>query len=203
MSKTKIAAGTEGVFYKGRLCDVSKVSGGWSSITDWDGRACKVRNGELTLSPLTAADVVTIAKGDAVANRQELSRPAVEIPNIQVQTRSNTMATRKNKKAPKAKANGNGNGHAVRKLGDSEFKNFDKYVSNTTASGNKSYDSGDAVAAKLRGLSIGDVYDTAAAKLGVSVRTLKDKYSHLNLGMQRMNLANRMRGVGKAKSATA
>lgn len=75
-----------------------------------------------------------------------------------------------------------------------------------TASGNKTHDSGDEVAAKYRGLSIDLVYADAAKVLGVPVNELLNKYSKLNVGMQRMNLGNRVRAKlanpeGKPKKA--
>lgn len=195
MSKAKIAVNMDGALFQGKPCDVTGINRGWVSIVDSTGRAKKVRATEVT----TEAAAAATAAGDAIANAAEVTKPEVSIPNINVKTRSNTMATttKRGRKARAPKANGNGAVH--RKLGDSEFRNFDKYERHETASGNTSFDNGDAVSSKLRGLDIGGVYDAAAAKLGVSVRSLKDKYSHLNLGMQRMNLANRIRGAAKAK----
>ncbi len=75
-----------------------------------------------------------------------------------------------------------------------------------TASGNKTHDSGDEVATKYRGLSIDLVYADAAKVLGVPINELLNKYSKLNVGMQRMNLGNRVRAKlanpeGKPKKA--
>lgn len=77
-----------------------------------------------------------------------------------------------------------------------------------TVSGNKTHDSGDEVATKYRGLAIDLVYADAAKVLGVPVNELLNKYSKLNLGMQRMNLGNRVRAKlanpeGKPKKAKA
>jgi hypothetical protein len=77
-----------------------------------------------------------------------------------------------------------------------------------TVSGNKTHDSGDAVATKYRGLAIDLVYADAAGILGVPVNELKNKYGKLNLGMQRMNLGNRVRAKlanpeGKPKKVKA
>jgi hypothetical protein len=69
------------------------------------------------------------------------------------------------------------------------------YVKVKAASGNMSLDCGDDIAKKLRGLDLDAVYKLAAQALGESQRTLRSKYRHLNAGMQRMNLSNRMRGA--------
>ena len=75
----------------------------------------------------------------------------------------------------------------------------EKYKTVTAASGNKSLDSGDEVAKALRGKELGDVYEVAAKKLGTSALALKRKYGHLNVGMQRMNLGNRVRAANNPK----
>jgi len=199
--KTKITVNMDGALFQGKPCDVTSVSRGWIGIIDSTGRAKKVRATEVT----TEVAAATIAAGDAVADAAEVTKPEILIPGINVQTRSNTMATtvKRGRRARTTSPKANGNGAAQRKLGDSEFRNFEKYERHETASGNISFDNGDAVSTKLRGLDIGGIYDVAAAKLGVSVRSLKDKYSHLNIGMQRMNLANRIRGAAKAKDKAA
>lgn len=73
-----------------------------------------------------------------------------------------------------------------------------------TSGGNKAVDNGDAVANKLLGKSLNEVYELAVPVLNKgleegekewTVGTLKAKYKHLNVGMQRMNIGNRMRAV--------
>jgi len=71
-----------------------------------------------------------------------------------------------------------------------------KYETARSASGAKSQHNGDAVATALQGATLDEVYDLAAEAIGdTTVKDLKAKYGHLNDGMQRMNLGNRMRGV--------
>lgn len=62
-----------------------------------------------------------------------------------------------------------------------------------TAGGHASVDIGDALATRLRGMALDAVYKEAAKTLKVSETDLRAKYLHLNPGMQRMNLGNRMR----------
>jgi len=74
-----------------------------------------------------------------------------------------------------------------------------------TASGNVSVDNNDDLAKKLRGKSLDEVYAMGAKVLRdeddkpVTVAALKKRYAHLNVGMQRMNLGNRIRAVLNAK----
>lgn len=62
-----------------------------------------------------------------------------------------------------------------------------------TTHGNRTIDIDDKVARMLRGADPKEMYQIAAKALGVSPRTLKGQYGHLNIGMQRMSLGNRMR----------
>ena len=71
---------------------------------------------------------------------------------------------------------------------------------NKTAGGHVSVDSGDATADALRGMPIDQVYTRASLVLGVPVADLVAKYEHLNPGMQRMNLGNRVRAAMKASA---
>jgi hypothetical protein len=89
----------------------------------------------------------------------------------------------------------------VRRIKGTVVSRFAEYERTTTATGNKSYDSADALAVRLRGLELDEVYKEAAAALQVSVVVLKARYAKLNPGMQRMNLGNRMRGAAH-KAAT-
>lgn len=58
----------------------------------------------------------------------------------------------------------------------------------------RSLDNGDPIAVMLRGVeTLEEMYETVAAKIGVAEDELKAKYGHLNTGMQRMNLGNRLR----------
>jgi hypothetical protein len=70
-----------------------------------------------------------------------------------------------------------------------------KYVlhETKTASGRRHIDVDDDTAAKLRELALPAIYKYAAKVLDESVASLTEKYQHLNPGMQRMNLGNRVR----------
>jgi len=82
-----------------------------------------------------------------------------------------------------------------------------------TTSGRKALDIDDPVAAKLRGQHVEDMYEVAGEEIakvrglpasaakGIALE-LKNKYQHLNPGMQRMNVGNVIRGE-KAKAERA
>ena len=73
------------------------------------------------------------------------------------------------------------------------------YVKVVAASGNRSLDNGDQVAEMLRGQTLESVYKIVALEIQIPIRTLKARYAHLNTGMQRMNLGNRLRKVIRSR----
>lgn len=74
-----------------------------------------------------------------------------------------------------------------------------------TAGGNTSVDNDDDVAKKLRGKDLDAVYAFVGPVVSKATdgdeneKTLRKKYGHLNVGMQRMNLGNKLRGIYNAK----
>lgn len=66
------------------------------------------------------------------------------------------------------------------------------YTKVTSPSGGKSLCNGDDVAMLLAGIPAASLYD-AADKIAPD-NDFRNKYAHLNTGMQRMNLGNRFRG---------
>jgi hypothetical protein len=83
----------------------------------------------------------------------------------------------------------------IKRIGDNAEVDLSEYVKAKTAAGNVSLHCNDDLAKKLAGKELDDVYKLAAKTLGVPVTTLKSRYGKLNLGMQRMNLGNRMRAA--------
>jgi len=71
----------------------------------------------------------------------------------------------------------------------------DNYVKDKAASGRRTFHCGDEVATALKGLTLNEVYRVAASFLDVDEGELRSKYQHLNIGMQRMNLGNKIRAV--------
>ena len=70
-----------------------------------------------------------------------------------------------------------------------------------TASGRKTVDTGDKVANELRSKTLEQVYAAVSKQTGEAAKALHLRYGHLNPGMQRMILGNRLRGQGARKSA--
>ena len=72
------------------------------------------------------------------------------------------------------------------------------YTKARTAAGSLSHHSGDIVAKALEGLTVDEVISMAVKVTGD--KELETKYTHLNVGMQRMNLGNKMRGAISKKN---
>jgi hypothetical protein len=108
------------------------------------------------------------------------------------------MATKK--KAAKKAVKKASNGALIRTVAGREH-DISGYEKVKNASGHTSYDNGDDVATKLRGKTLDEVYAHAAKSLKEPEKDLRAKYKHLNPGMQRMSLGNRLRKVLNAKAA--
>lgn len=68
-----------------------------------------------------------------------------------------------------------------------------KYTKAKAASGAASHHNGDVVASGIAGMTVEEVASVAVKMTGVE--ELATKYNHLNVGMQRMNLGNKIRGA--------
>lgn len=98
-----------------------------------------------------------------------------------------------------------GNGKAVAPKTDKKEPlvkvNRDNYQTTRSATGAKSLNNGDEVAVALNGIPIGELGAIGTKFVGEDVVA---KYAHLNVGMQRMNIGNRIRGhVKKIDAANA
>lgn len=62
-------------------------------------------------------------------------------------------------------------------------------------------DSGDALAVAFRTKTLDEVYAVAAKRLDQTVESLKEKFAHLNVGMQRMSVGNMMRRLDREEAA--
>lgn len=82
--------------------------------------------------------------------------------------------------------------------------NLDAYQDGRAASGAKTKHNGDPVAVALGGATLDETYAVASALTDVAEPELREKYAHLNVGMQRMNLGNRIRkGVATMNESKA
>lgn len=103
------------------------------------------------------------------------------------------------KRKPRAKTAAKTEGTNVRTI-NGKAVDLKNYVKAKAAGGGVSYHNGDEIAEKLAGKDIDAVYAHAAKALKVDESELRGKYKHLNIGMQRMSLGNRMR---KGQTASA
>ena len=166
---------------------VVAVNGGWTTIKFADGTEKKVRNGQLS-------EVV-------VGPDRHQSQPTKKETKVEAQTSKPTPPVRV---AAPAHFVGDVAPGKVARIKDTKFNLSHYYISDTkTPTGRRTIDCADDVAAKLRGLPIDEVYELAAQELGMDVVVLKANYGHLNVGMQRMNLGNRIRGAAKAREEAA
>lgn len=76
-----------------------------------------------------------------------------------------------------------------------------EYQKSKAPGGGTSYNNGDAVADLLSGKDLDACYKISAQKLKLDEKDLRKQYSHLNVGMQRMNLGNRLRKLLIPKDA--
>lgn len=77
------------------------------------------------------------------------------------------------------------------------YPNRSRYQLGTSAAEDqrRTIDNGDKVADMLRDVPLIKLYETAAEHLGADrAKQLSEKYAHLNVGMQRMNVGNVLRG---------
>lgn len=157
--------------YQGRVVDVVETNGGWTTILD-GMKQSKVRNGELSAVPKDTAPK---------------TGPAL--------TRSDRQAARAAAKKDEKPAK-DASGDADTRLIKADLTKYVRTAGIKTPSGRASIDSNDSVAVKLRGMDLGEVYNLAASLIPPNtVASLRDQYGHLNPGMQRMNLGNRIRGA--------
>lgn len=91
-------------------------------------------------------------------------------------------------------------GEAQNKMAKQLQKYRTAYVPTIAASGRKSLSNGDALAKALEGMLIQDLYAAANSILG---QQFEDRYGHLNMGSQRMNLGNRIRAALKKEDHEA
>lgn len=152
--------------------EVIAVNGGWSTVRDiGTGREYKLRNGYL--KDHTTVEPKIVREYKIAKEAKAAKAPAAP-------------------KAPRAKMDIN-----ERKNGKVDPLYLPQYevYSAVRKDGTKirSIDKGDAIAVMLRGQDLATTYKDVAAATGTSIDELRDRFCHLNPGMQRMNLGNMLR----------
>lgn len=132
-------------------------------------------------------------------------QPALNKPKAKKAKAAKPAKKAKAKKASGASGKNKGlTGPAVLKTYAPKYVKGGKNGEAKTTGGNKTVDCGDKLADQLRGLDLEAVYDKAVVVLNKALEegekahtkaSLKAKYGKLNVGMQRMNLGNRMRAI--------
>ncbi len=142
-----------------------------------------------------AVEILTVSRGWVRIRQQdkkEISVRSTEVTDVHEAAKLPTPAA----KEPKAKKEIDINN---RKNGVVDSLSLPQYVGSkvTRSDGTlkRALDCGDEVAAKLRAMTIDEVYAFAAKVLKSTDggKALKAKYETLNVGMQRMNLGNVIR----------
>lgn len=168
---------------------VVAVKGGWTTVKFADGTEKKVRNGEIS--------------GVVVGPDRRQPESKKETAKMETQAAEAKKPTPPVRPAP-AHFVGDVAPGKVAKIKDTKFDLSRYYVSDTkTPTGRRTIDCADDVATQLRGLPIDEIYEHAAEATGIDVALLKVTYGHLNVGMQRMSLGNRIRGAAKAREQEA
>lgn len=135
-----------------------------------------------------------------------VSKPKRERKKTMATAQATTAAKKKAAPPPKAKvaakkaAKPRTESSGIRTIGGKAV-NLENYEKVKAPGGGTSYHNGDAVAEKLAGKTLDEVYALAAKTLKEDEKALRAKYKHLNVGMQRMSLGNRMRKVLIPKEA--
>lgn len=150
--------------------------GGWTTFYNEQGTICKLRNKQVQVVGEEESARVAKPKTEAAPKKR----------------RGRVTEAAEDRDADEDEETG----VKLRRVGNTRH-DCSHYVKAKSSTGNKTLDSGDALAVELRGMELDDVYAKAAKALGVTEASLRLKYKPLNPGMQRMNLGNRMRAAAK------
>lgn len=153
----------------GEQVEIVSVNGGWTTIRGMNsGVESKVRN-------------------SALSDHTEISGTTAKLAKAQKAEKTEKAPRQPREKKPLAERQ---NG-----VVESLYLQFYQPYQAVRKDGTKirSMDKGDSLAIELRGMSLEEVYKFAASAVGHSVADLKNRFEHLNNGMQRMSLGNMIR----------
>jgi len=178
------------------LKDGSKIEGtfveakaGWVNYTTADGGASKARAKDVEVFMTKEEKKAALAK----AKQEAKDKAAAEKQAAKDKAAAEkAKAKEKAAKAKKAPAPAEGDEEADERLVPADLSRYVLHETKT-ASGRRHIDVNDDTADKLRELDLPGVYKYAAKVLETTVKELTEAYQHLNPGMQRMNLGNRIR----------
>lgn len=158
--------------------EVLSVKGGWTAVRDLKtAKEFKVRNGSLgKITELTEPQTLAAAKAK-VEKRTGKEADFLKSGNI--------MPTSRPKLSAEERKNG--------KIDALYLQFYKPFTIEREGRKVRSMDKGDDLAMALRHLSLDAVYAKASVVLNEAEDDLRIRYKHLNPGMIRMNLGNRMR----------
>jgi hypothetical protein len=178
----------------GERVEIVAVNGGWTTVQTMDAatREFKVRNGALSGHATLSGQTAELAMQKAEKARTVRTYNADGTGPVAKVKAAKAAKAAKEPKAPRTKMD-----PSERKNGAVDPLYLPQYESYSAVrkDGSKirSIDKGDAIAKMLRGQDLVKTYADVAAATGASVIELKERFNHLNPGMQRMNLGNMLR----------
>ena len=172
----------------GERVEIVAVNGGWTTVQTMDAatREFKVRNGALSGHVALTGQTAELAMQKAETVRTYNADGTGPVAKIKA------AKAAKEPKAPRAKMDiSERKNGAVDPLYLPQYETYSAVRKDGTKI--RSIDKGDAIAKMLRGQELVKTYADVAAATGVSVIELRERFNHLNPGMQRMNLGNMLR----------
>ncbi len=169
----------------GAAVEIISITGGWTTYKDATGETKKARNS--LIKPVSAEEA---ANAKLVVGHPDLVKPAKADKVKPIKPARKTAKTESGEEVAVSPA-----------LVQPDYTRYTKHDVKSP-SGRKALDINDSAAALLRGHDISDCYFIVAknmAKLDKTLdaevveKELNKQYQHLNIGMQRMNLGNRLR----------
>ena len=175
----------------GERVEIVAVNGGWTTVQTMDAatREFKVRNGALSghaaLSGMTAE--LAMQKAETVRTyNADGTGPVAKVKAAKAAKEPAALKAPRAKMDPSERKNG-----AVDPLYLPQYTIYSAVRKDGTKI--RSIDKGDAIALALRGADLITVYKDVAAATGTAIVELRERFAHLNPGMQRMNLGNMLR----------
>jgi hypothetical protein len=175
----------------GERVEIVAVNGGWTTVQTMDAatREFKVRNGALSghaaLSGITAE--LAMQKAETVRTyNADGTGPVAKVKAAKAAKEPAAPKAPRAKMDPSERKNG-----AVDPLYLPQYTTYSAVRKDGTKI--RSIDKGDAIALALRGADLITVYKDVAAATGTAIVELRERFAHLNPGMQRMNLGNMLR----------
>lgn len=171
---------------------VAKAEKGWITLFMGDGSTKAFREKQLLATEVRATVDPAVQEAFATASAATAVPQSPAVTTSPKKTRREASRTSREPRARKP--------ISERRNGVIPATYLPQYQAYRRADGKQSVDNGDGVASHLRALSLDKVYAVVSIEVQESVASLKTRYEHLNPGMQRMNLGNKLRAHYRAMS---